>query len=417
MQSNISLKNRIVIAFTIQTLMIATIAFFMLNIYVKYIEETLLYEHLSKDLDAYVAHLEQNKMPLLSKDVQVFWGDRKNIPAFSKNLGLGAHEVVLDSGFSYHVLNKTINDVEYTLIKDQTKFEKIEAKISEYTLIILTLFTLLSFLFSRALADKIIRPVVELSGKVSTLNTDNFNHIVLDYPDDEIGALVKVVYEHVNTINLYLQREKWFTGDISHELRTPMMIISSSIDLLKLNTMSEEQKNKIYQRVEDAVANVNELINTFLLLAREDQGNRLENKSCDVLALTHTIINNLKPYAIDKSIAFIVVSESSEFSPINSGMFSIVLTNLIKNAILNTEKGEIKITLQNNAFTLTDTGKGLSTKIKHYINRDGDLSAKKSDDQGLGLSIVKRVCERENWSITAYDCDNGGACFTVNYGL
>jgi len=417
MQTNLSLKNRIVIAFTIQTIIIAAIVFLMLSVYVRYIEKELLYEHLSKDLDAYVTDLDNNKTPLLSEDVKIFRADHKRIPDFSKNLGLGAHEVVLDNGFSYHVLNKTINGIKYTLIKDQTEFEKIEAKISRYTLIILTLFVFISFFFSRSLADKIIRPVVDLASKVSRLNTDNFNHIVLDYPDDEIGTLVKVVYEHVNTINLYLQREKWFTGDISHELRTPMMIISSSMDLLKLNTMNLEQQNRIYQRIEDAVSSVNELINTFLLLARESQSDVSENISCDVSELTHTVINNLKPYVQNKPIKFTVLNESKTLFSVSSGMVSIVLTNLIKNAILNTESGAISVIVKSNGFTLSDTGKGLSINIKHYINKEGIAAFKKSDNQGLGLSIVKRVCEREKWSIVAYDCDNAGACFTIDFGL
>ncbi|VAW56018.1 hypothetical protein MNBD_GAMMA07-204 [hydrothermal vent metagenome] len=417
MKANISLKNRIIIAFTIQTLIIAITAFFMLKVYVGYIEETLLYEHLSKDLDAYVVDLANNKIPLLSEDVQIFGKKRSDIPEFTKGLDIGVHEIILDTGISYHVLIKIINGTKFTLIKDQTAFEIIEEEISQYTLIILTIFTFISFLFSRSLANKIIRPIIDLSDKVSTLNVDNFNTIKLDYPDDEIGALVKVVYEHVNTINLYLQREKWFTGDISHELRTPMMIISSSMDILKLNAITPEQQNELYYRIDDAISNVNELINTFLLLARGEinTNNNSHNNFCNIHTLSNVIINNLSPYASNKNIEFKVIEESVMDMPVNSGMFSIVLTNLVKNAILNTEKGTISIVIHDNGITVKDTGKGLTARIKQFINGDELTVSKKSGSQGLGLSIVKRVCEKEQWDITAYDSDVVGACFTIKF--
>jgi len=416
MKANFSLKNRIVIAFTIQTLLIAIIAYTTLNLYVDYIEESLLYDHLSNYLDAYIDGVDKNKEPLVSADIKIFNSDHQSLPEFAKNLGLGGHEVVLKTGSAYHVLNKKIDTRKFTLIKDQTVFEQNEANINILTLFVLLLFSIVSFLFSRSLADKVIQPVVDLSEKVSILNVDNFNNIKLDYPNDEIGLLVKVIYEHIFTLNHYLQREKWFTGDISHELRTPMMIISSSMDLLKLESTTHEQQVQIYQRIDDAVENVNELINTFLLLARGKAENINEPDKYDLTLLAQNVIENLESYSDDKNIHFKVITQSTEKLPVNSALFSIVLTNLVKNSILSTDRGEISITLQNDGFIVCDSGKGLADVIKQFINGSEIVIAPGSrHNQGLGLSIVKRVCEREKWNIIAYDGDNGGACFMVNF--
>jgi len=416
MKTNFSLKNRIVIAFTIQTLLIAVIAYTTLNLYVDYIEESLLYDHLSNYLDAYIDGVDKNKEPLVSADIKIFNSDHQSLPEFAKHLGQGGHEVVLESGSAYHVLNKTIDSRAFTLIKDQTDFEQNEANINMLTLFVLLLFSLVSFLFSRSLADKIVRPVVNLAEKVTILNVDNFNNIKLDYPDDEIGLLVKVIYEHIVTLNQYLQREKWFTGDISHELRTPMMIISSSMDLLKLDSTTHEQQTQIYQRIDDAVENVNELINTFLLLARGRVENTNAPEMFDLTLLTQNVIDNLESYSAGKNIHFRVNAESEEKRPINSALFSIVLTNLVKNSILNTDEGEISVTLQSDGFVVCDSGKGLTDVIKQFINGSEIVIAPGSrHNQGLGLSIVKRVCEREKWKIISCDGDNGGACFMVYF--
>ena len=141
MKTNFSLKNRIVIAFTIQTLLISAIAFSTLNIYVDYIEESLLYGHLSDYLDAYVVDIDNNNKPLVSADIKIFNSDHKNIPEFAKNLGAGGHEVSLESGSAYHILNKQIDHRYFTLVKDQTDFEQHEEFINNLTIMILAFFT------------------------------------------------------------------------------------------------------------------------------------------------------------------------------------------------------------------------------------------------------------------------------------
>ncbi|HEY9050103.1 MAG TPA: HAMP domain-containing sensor histidine kinase [Gammaproteobacteria bacterium] len=416
MNSNISLKNRIVIAFTIQTLLIVALAFSTISMYVDYIEETVLYEHLSKYLDAYANEINNNNKPVVPADITIYNRNQPDVPDFARHLDVGGHEIILDSGMAYHVLSKPYNGRNLILIKDQTEFEKMEDSINALTIFILVLFSIASFVFSRSLADRIIQPVVELSRKVSKLNIDNFNAVKLDYPDDEIGSLVKVIYEQIYTLNHYLQREKWFTGDISHELRTPMMIISSSVDLLKQDATTPEQREQIFQRIDAAVKNVNEMINTFLLLARgrtEDQG---EPVICNLADQAHEVIENLDSYVKGKNIRINVLAENPVMLPINSALFSIVLTNLVKNAIFNTDEGEIAVILENKGFQVKDTGKGLPELVKQFINGGEVIAGKRSNSHlGLGLSIVKRICEKEKWSIIAYDCDNGGAGFSINF--
>lgn len=416
MTTKLSLKNRIVIAFTIQTLLVALIAFSTIGFYVDYIEETVLYEHLSQYLDAYVSELDEDRVPAVPKDIKIYTGDKEDVPIFAKNLGTGGHEIMLENGTAFHVLNKYYDNRLFSLIKDQTEFEKIEDNINLLTLMVLLLFSVVSFVFSRSLADRIIQPVVSLSEKVSGLNVDNFNDIKLEYPNDEIGTLVKLIYDQIYTLNLYLQREKWFTGDISHELRTPMMVISSSVDLLKQSTIKPEQRTQIYQRIDNALRSVNELINTFLMLARgkaEDQG---EPVLCNLSELAHEVIDKLENYMGNKNINIRIVSDSTVMLPVNSVLFSIVLSNLVKNAIFNTDEGEIVVILKQDGFQVKDTGKGLPGLVKQFINgSDFYVPLRNNNHFGLGLAIVKRVCERERWSITAYDGDKGGACFLVGF--
>ena len=416
MPTNISLKNRIVIAFTIQTLLIVVIAFSTIGQYVDFIEETVLYEHFEKYLDSYVSEINSGKTPAVPADIEIYYRNSEKIPEYARDLGVGGHEIVLDDERAYHVLNKQYGDKLFTLIKDQAEFEKTEENINIMTVIILIVFTFVSFVFSKTLANRVIQPLVVLSKKVPQLNVDNINNVKLDYPDDELGELVKVIYDHIHTLNHYLQREKWFTGDISHELRTPMMIISSSNDLLKMQTTTDAQRFQIYQRIDGAVSSVNELINTFLLLARGKGSEDSGAKACDLMPLSNDVVEDLKSYSENKNINFSVESEGELLHSVSTPLYSIVLTNLVKNAIANVDSGEIVVTLQSAGFKVSDTGKGLPDVVKQFINGGEVVVTPRNNKHfGLGLSIVKRVCERENWTITAYDADNGGACFMISF--
>lgn len=416
MKNNITLKNRIVIAFTIQTLLLALLAFSTISLYVDYIEETVLYEHYDSYLDSYVIELDEGDTPSMPVGIKIYNRTQQEVPGYAKNIGLGGHEIVLENGTAYHVLNKQFDNRVFTLIKDQTKFESTEKMINSLTLITLFIFTVVSFLFSRSLANRIIQPVVNLADKMPALTVENLHETQLDYPDDEIGKLVKVIYDHVNTLNSYLQREKWFTGDISHELRTPMMVISSSVELLESASISDDQKTQLYHKIAVAIENVNELINTFLMLARKKDDNNLENASCDLVELTHNVIESVKPLIEEKKIRFKVHPEKPAIHQINSMLFSIVLTNLIKNSIAHIDEGEISVVLEQDSVVIKDTGKGLPAIVKQFINSDDITSTSRNNSHlGLGLSIVKRICERQQWGVIAYDNEEGGASFMIKF--
>jgi signal transduction histidine kinase len=414
--SRFSLKLRIVIAFTIQTLLLAVVALSTINLYVDYIEESVLYEHLSKYLDAYVSRIDDDRKPVVPVDIKVYSANDGDLPEFVHGLAAGGHEVMPESGGAYHVLKKQYANGLFYLVKDQTVFEKQETEINVLALLVLLLFAVVSFVFSKSLADRIVQPVVTLSRKVSQLNVENMSDIRLDYPDDEIGGLVKMIYDQVNELGHYLQREKWFTGDISHELRTPMMVISSSIDLLRQGSPTPEQKEKIYENIENAIKGVNELIVTFLLLARGKDGDEDELVHTHVVDVANGIVDNMKLYAVDKSIRFKVNADEDYVVSLNPTLFSIVLSNLVKNAVFNTEKGEISVSISRQGFQVKDTGPGLPDVVRQFINGSGALPLKRSDSHvGLGLSIVKRVCEREHWQIITCDRDQGGTTFMVDF--
>lgn len=302
------------------------------------------------------------------------------------------------------------------LVKDQSDLESTENVFNFITLMVFASIVLTSFVFSRSLARRIVRPIVSLAAQVRQLTPKNYREVALDYADDEVGGLVKVVYEHIHTVNQYLQREQWFTGDISHELRTPMMVISSSIELLKQNGVSGEQKELLFKRIDGALDNINEMISAFLILARNRQDEAASSVETDLAELCYSVIDNLKPSFTGKDINIHIHADHTIKQLINSVLLSIVVSNLLKNAIANVRKGRIDIFLEQDSLVIEDNGSGLPEVVENFVNQGG-VAIKRGNASylGLGLSIVKRICEREGWTIRAEKSESGGARFSLSF--
>lgn len=416
LQKKHPLKNRIVFAFTLQTLFVTLVTFSAIVFYVDHIEDSVLYQHFDAFLDVYVEERAMGIEHIVPADTKIYQAGEPSMPEFARELSVGAHNIELVDGRAYHVLKKDYAGLEFVLIKDQSELESTENIFNFITLMVFASIILSSFVFSSSLARRIVQPIVNLTAQVRQLTPKNYQQVSLDYADDEVGDLVKVVYQHIHTVNQYLQREQWFTGDISHELRTPLMVVSSSIELLKQDGVSAEQHQLLFQRIDDALQSINEMIGAFLILARNKQDEASANVETDLAELCYSVIESLKPSFTGKDIDIHIHADSTIRLMLNSVLLTIVVSNLLKNAIANMRKGRIDIYIDQDSLVVEDNGSGLPVVVKEFVNQGG-VAIKRGNVSylGLGLSIIKRICEREGWTIQATSSESGGARFTLNF--
>lgn len=106
LQKKHPLKNRIVIAFTIQTLFVTMVTFSAIIFYVDHIEESVLYQHFDAFLDVYVEELELGVEHIVPADTRIYQPGQSSMPDFVRGLPMGAHNIELANGKAYHVLKK-----------------------------------------------------------------------------------------------------------------------------------------------------------------------------------------------------------------------------------------------------------------------------------------------------------------------
>jgi len=186
--------------------------------------------------------------------------------------------------------------------------------------------------------------------------------------------------------------------------------------LLKQNGISVEQKDLLFGRIDGALVNINEMIGAFLILARSRQDESTTNAETDLAEVCYSVIDSLKPSCAGKDIDIHIHADHIIKSVINSVLLSIVVSNLLKNAIANVRKGRIDIYIEQNSLVIEDNGSGLPDVVEAFVNQGG-VAVKRGNASylGLGLSIIKRICEREGWTIHAARSESGGARFTLGF--
>lgn len=202
--------------------------------------------------------------------------------------------------------------------------------------------------------------------------------------------------------------QKQFIANASHELKTPLSVISTNVSILSYEEDIFEQKKWI-ENVKSEVFKMNDLINKLLLLSKAEDFSKPKN--LESINISKVILNNILTY---ESIIF--EKDRILKSNIEPNIYSVCieeeLCTLIRifldNAIKYSSKNDIiEINLEKNnnniCLSIFNTGLGIkSENIKHIFDRFYRVDSSRTKDiegYGLGLSIAKKIIDSNNWQI------------------
>lgn len=212
-----------------------------------------------------------------------------------------------------------------------------------------------------------------------------------EYPNDEIGVLARIFERKVLKIKQLIEREQQFTRDVSHELRTSIAIIKNLVSDLQENyDLTPAVLSKV-ERIGNANFETENTIKTLLLLAREDYSPS-EKQVLNVVAVIEECVIQHAHLLDGKSVDVEVDAPPTARVAIQSGAFSILISNLISNAFQYTHKGKVEILFKNNMFIVRDTGVGIPEDMRDSVS-EPFIKGSRSKGFGVGLSIVKKLCE------------------------
>ena len=417
MESKQPLATRLVIAFVLMTVIVGGLFSLGIVAVVHSIEERLVSEELQRQLETVVTQdLPNQRTPRLDSATQFYALNSEQYPVPKRLLKqpVGFSELVLDDDEAYYIYAQEIDGQRYFLQQEQHEFEARERVLFRVVLAGFLLSVIAAWLLGAMMARKVISPVKRLARQV--LHRDQLNllapSLAPDYADDEIGQLASAFDSTLGKLRMALEREKLFTSDVSHELRTPLMVISTSCELLNEQSLSLVQSKQV-DRIQRACSEMQDLVQTFLQLAR-NKSNKTTAKNASLRSISHDLVEAWEPSFQRKGLSFNCVDQGASTQMFDAMLLRTVMSNLLRNALHYTEQGEVLLILNEGGFSVADSGDGIPAD-QHEILFEPFVRGPKARGEGLGLglSLVKRICESQGWRIEIKESEQHGAEFRV----
>ena len=271
------------------------------------------------------------------------------------------------------------------------------------------------------LSRRAVSPVIQLAKQVDQLdpdNTEQFNieikHAAKDI-DTEVQILSRALSDLLKRIESFVIRERNFTRDASHELRSPITVIKIAADMLLADENLDASALKCVERIRRSAKDMEELIEALLILARESE----KSLSLEPVLVNEILSEEIERASIlfsDKNIKVERIEKVSLFVNTSDKVLSVLIGNLVRNAFSYTDKGKVRIEIDNTALVIEDSGIGIPDgEVKEVFEPFYRGKNKQRGGYGVGLTIVKMLSERFGWTVGIESRLNVGTRVTVNF--
>ena len=274
------------------------------------------------------------------------------------------------------------------------------------------LFTGLAWVIGLWSSSRVISPLTELARRVEGLSSrENPDKLAPHFPRDEVGELADALDDYATRMTRLVKRDREFNADVSHELRTPLAVIRGAAELLMANPNLEDKTRQRLARIERAALQCTDLTTALLLLSRNERGSGNTN----VLKLCHALAEANRAQLGGRPIEIIVEGRQDVVVNAPEAVLSVALGNLIGNACKYTSEGEVRVIVEGDRVNIEDTGHGISAEDAAKLFERGyrGSSAGGTSGGGIGLSIVRRLCELYEWTVSIAPRPDRGAKATL----
>lgn len=259
-------------------------------------------------------------------------------------------------------------------------------------------------------AGRTLAPVSEITSHAAGIGANDLHaRLNLNLPNDELGRLARTFDSMLSRIEEQFERQKRFTGDAAHELRTPVAAMRGEVDLALSRPRSVPEYRSALEQLDQDLERVTGLLSSLLLLSRaDDQHLALERTRFD---LADTIAAVVEQYGSAAGERGIELRNDAVSCPVyaDTDLIIQVLVNLVENALAHTpEGGVVTIGCRPGTGTSTlwveDTGSGIAPEhIPRIFDRFYRVDEGRSRDRGgagLGLSICRAIVDAHAGTIS-----------------
>ncbi|MCK5442148.1 MAG: HAMP domain-containing histidine kinase [Maribacter sp.] len=258
---------------------------------------------------------------------------------------------------------------------------------------ILMLFLLIMGLINRQVSKIILMPFKRLLQSIQSFDLSQGGQIEL--PETKVQEfselnhfLKKMIAKALNDYRML----KEFAENSSHELQTPLSIIRGKLELLMESDINDEQARLILPAY-DSIEKLSKINQALGLLLKIENNQFANMQPIDFSVLTDKVLSAFSELIELKSITLKKEIEDYVQLKIHVDLADILLSNLIKNAIRhNNNNGKIEVSLNSGQLIVKNTGSPPEVPVEQLFQRF-KKSNQSSESIGLGLSIIKQICD------------------------
>lgn len=398
------LRSRVAAAFAVFGGLVSLLQASGLYVAFHNLEERLIDDTLSAELQDYAERRERNprSVPEMTTTIRAYVMPShglQRVPDEVEDLPPGRHQVVID-GTPFRAAVADHGRERFAILYNESQLRE-----REKGLVILLaggalVMTVLSAVAGFWLAGRVIAPVTELVGRVARLRPEDRPEPLADrYPWDEVRELAAKFDDYLARLRAFIERERSFTADVSHELRTPLAVLNGAAEVLLADPNLPDKARDRVCRMARAGDEMAEIISTLLVLAREEGDSGDRSAHCDVETVLRETADKLREGLENKPIVLQLEVQGRPRVRVERTVLAMTVGNLLRNAVGHTDHGEVRATLDENGLTVADHGPGIAAEELPRVF-DRYYRGGKSTGTGIGLALVKRICDRYGWSIT-----------------
>lgn len=228
----------------------------------------------------------------------------------------------------------------------------------------------------------------------------------------EFKKLTEAARSTIERAESYMERQKQFIGNASHELQTPLAVLGTRIEWMIDNTPLTEEQFAELSKMRQSLHRMNKLNRTLLLLSKIDNNQFSEKVDVDLVKVIEGELEIYTDIYADGGVVCIRHLPVSFVVNMNESLATTMVTNLVKNAFLHTpDGGTVDVRIENSCLTISNDGTDELDSTRLF---DRFYTSGKSGSTGLGLALVKSVADSYGFAVK-YSFSNGRHMFSVTF--
>ncbi len=407
-----SLQLRFTLACTGLVLVISSLSAVGLWVTQEYVEDNLLLELMQREVDEYARlyREDQSQLPPRSSELRSYVvdpADVNSLPAELRDLPPGIWHDVLMEGRNYQVANFTLQDKRFYLTYDITAVEEREYWLTVVLIAGVVLATLLAAVLGWRLSSVVLAPVARLATDIKELDPGQpVAALAPRFPDAELGIIASAFDYYLARLAEFIERERAFTEDASHELRTPIAVMATAAERLAGDAALPDALRPAVERVARAAQQMQATTQALLVMARETE-------PAEEAALVP--LRQVAEEAVAALPGPAPVARLGAPGPqVPRALAAIVIGNLLGNAAQHAGTTAVELVQDGERVTVRDRGAGIRAEELPQLFERG-YRGSRSGGLGLGLHIVRRICDRQGWAIALDSAQGHGTAVTVRF--